>query len=49
MNEDFPEAKARWADAENLLAETRTRVDQENPSRNAFKSKIALARRRRYR
>lgn len=49
LNEDTKEALGRWSEAENLLLETRTRVDQENPARNAFKSSIREARGRRRR
>jgi hypothetical protein len=47
INEDFAEAKGREARAEALLEETRTKVDQQNPARNMYKSSIADARRRR--
>lgn len=47
LNEDLREAQAREASAEALLEETRTHVDQQNPARNMYKSKIADARRRR--
>lgn len=47
LNEDFTEARARENRAEALLEETRTVVDQQNPARNTYKSKIAAARRTR--
>jgi hypothetical protein len=47
LNEDFSEATRREQSAELLLEETRTHVDQQNPSRNIYKSSIAAARRRR--
>lgn len=47
LNEDFSEAKSREQRAEGLLEETRTHVDQQNPARNIYKSKIAAARRSR--
>lgn len=47
INEDFTEAANRKADAEALLMETRTTADQQNPARNTYKSKIAVARRSR--
>lgn len=45
LNEDFGEASKRESRAEGLLEETRTHVDQQNPARNMYKSKIAQARR----
>jgi hypothetical protein len=47
LNEDFTEATKRENSAEALLMETRTTVDQQNPARNMYKSKIAAARRSR--
>lgn len=47
LNEDFSEATNRERKAEGLLEETRTHVDQQNPARNTYKSKIAAARRTR--
>lgn len=47
LNEDFSEATRREQRAEGLLEETRTHVDQQNPARNLYKSKIAVARRSR--
>lgn len=47
LNEDFGEARVREQRAELLLEETRSHVDQQNPARNVYKSKIALARRSR--
>jgi hypothetical protein len=47
LNEDFTEATRREQRAEGLLEETRTHVDQQNPARNVYKSKIAAARTRR--
>ena len=47
LNEDFAEARVREQRAEALLEETRTHVDQQNPARNMYKSKIATARRSR--
>lgn len=44
LNEDPKEAVSAWSRAENLLMETRPRVDQQNPARNAFKSSIRAAR-----
>jgi hypothetical protein len=47
LNEDFSEATNRERKAELLLEETRSHVDQQNPARNMYKSKIAVARRSR--
>ncbi|MDI7862533.1 hypothetical protein MRS76_11230 [Rhizobiaceae bacterium n13] len=47
LNEDFSEATRREQRAELLLEETRPHLDQQNPARNIYKSKIADARRRR--
>ncbi|MBX5001887.1 hypothetical protein HJB72_28605 [Rhizobium lentis] len=47
LNEDFAEASRREQSAELLLEETRSHVDQQNPGRNTYKSKIAVARRSR--
>lgn len=47
LNEDPAEARNVETKAELLLDETRSRVDQQNPARNTYKSKIADARRRR--
>jgi hypothetical protein len=47
LNEDFGEASKRENRAEGLLEEARPHVDQQNPARNMYKSKIALARRTR--
>ncbi len=47
LNEDAVEARIRMQDAENLIAETRTHLDQQNPARNTYVSKIARARRMR--
>lgn len=47
LNEDFAEAGKRKGQAEDLLGETRSHVDQQNPARNIYKSKIAAARGRR--
>lgn len=44
LNEDFSEATRRETSAELLLEETRSHVDQQNPARNMYKSKIAVAR-----
>lgn len=44
LNEDFQEADKRWNAAENLLFETRPRVDQTNPARNLFKPVSRMAR-----
>lgn len=45
LNEDFSEATRREQRAEALLEEARPHVDQQNPARNTYKSKIADARR----
>jgi len=47
LNEDFAEASRRKNNAELLLQEARPHVDQQNPARNIYKSKIAAARRSR--
>jgi hypothetical protein len=47
LNEDFTEATNRERKAEGLLEETRSHVDQQNPARNTYKSKVAVARRTR--
>ena len=47
LNEDFSEASRRKNNAELLLQEARPHVDQQNPARNIYKSKIAAARRSR--
>lgn len=47
LNEDFTEATRREQRAEGLLEEARPHVDQQNPARNIYKSKIAAARTRR--
>lgn len=47
LNEDFSEATKRENRAEALLEEARPHVDQQNPARNMYKSKIAQARRTR--
>lgn len=47
LNEDFSEATKRENSAEGLLMDTRTTVDQQNPARNFYKSKVAAARRSR--
>lgn len=47
LNEDFTEASRREQKAELLLEETRSHVDQQNPARNTYKSKVAVARRSR--
>lgn len=47
LNEDFNEATRREQKAEALLEEARPHVDQQNPARNIYKSKIAAARRTR--
>lgn len=47
LNEDFSEGTRRENSAEVLLMEARTHVDQTNPARNLYKSKIAAARRSR--
>ena len=47
LNEDFTEATRREQKAELLLEETRSHVDQQNPARNTYKSKVAVARRSR--
>jgi len=44
LNEDFTEATRREQRAEALLEEARPHVDQQNPARNVYKSKIAAAR-----
>lgn len=45
LNEDTANARLQEQRAELLLEETRTTVDQQNPARNMYKSKIAAARR----
>ena len=47
LNEDQVEARNREQAAELLLQEARPHVDQQNPARNIYKSKIAMARRTR--
>lgn len=47
LNEDFTEATRRENSAEVLLTEARPAVDQQNPARNIYKSKVAAARRTR--
>jgi hypothetical protein len=47
INEDPVEASRRDQAAEMLLQEARPHVDQQNPARNQYKSKIAAARRTR--
>lgn len=47
LNEDMTEAGKIDGKVENLLLVTRPQVDQQNPARNLYKSKIALARRTR--
>lgn len=45
LNEDFSEAAKRENRAEGMLSEARPHLDQQNPARNMYKSKIAAARR----
>lgn len=47
LNEDFTEATKRENSAEALLMDTRSHVDQQNPGRNMYKSRVAVARRTR--
>jgi len=47
LNEDFREALVVDRKVEGLLMEVRAQVDQQNPARNIYKSKIAAARRAR--
>ncbi|TBY41624.1 hypothetical protein E0H54_30845 [Rhizobium leguminosarum bv. viciae] len=47
LNEDFAEASRREQGAELLLTEARSHVDQQNPARNTYKSRVAEARRSR--
>ncbi|MBB4066754.1 hypothetical protein [Gellertiella hungarica] len=47
LNEDHSAADRREARAEGMLADARPTVDQQNPGRNYYVSKIALARRTR--
>lgn len=47
LNEDFNAADRREAVAEERLLQGRPRVDRQNPAKNAYVSKIALARRTR--
>lgn len=47
LNEDANGGDKREARAEGLLEEARPHVDQQNPARNLYKSKIAAARRTR--
>lgn len=47
LNEDFTEASRRESRADALLVEARPAVDQQNPGRNLFHSRIAEARRTR--
>lgn len=47
LNEDFSEATRREQKAEALLEEARPHVDQQNPARNMYKSRIRDARRSR--
>ncbi len=47
LNEDMVEARIKDQAAEALIAETRSHLDQQNPARNTYVSKIARARRTR--
>lgn len=47
LNEDMAEARQVESKAEGFLEETRSHVDQQNPARNLYKSKVAAARGRR--
>ncbi len=47
LNEDMVEARVRDQSAEDLISKTRTHLDQQNPARNTYVSKIARARRTR--
>jgi hypothetical protein len=47
LNEDAVEARNRDASAQALIAQTRSHLDQQNPARNTYQSKIARARRTR--
>ncbi len=47
LNEDMVEARIRDQTAEAMIAETRSHLDQQNPARNTYVSKIARARRTR--
>lgn len=47
LNEDFTEARRRDADIELKLRQVRPLVDQQNPARNTYLSRVAMARRTR--
>jgi hypothetical protein len=47
LNEDLTEARVRNQEAQALIATTRAHLDQQNPARNTYVSKIARARRTR--
>lgn len=47
LNEDFKEAANADAKATGMLYDARSRVDQQNPARNLYRSSIAAARRTR--
>lgn len=49
LNEDMVEARQRDAKADDWILLARPHLDQQNPARNMYKSKIALARRTRRR
>jgi hypothetical protein len=47
LNEDMTEARVRDQSAKDLIIEARAHLDQQNPARNTYKSKVAMARRTR--
>lgn len=47
LNEDMTEARTRDQAAAAMLADARTRTDQQNPARNTYQSKVSQSRRTR--